>query len=116
MISPAKATPVAARNYMATKIKLLNTGAIRSSPQAQERICQFRQHDLNTCPACTFEIKSKDKMPAKLSAYDDEDSKQTFHHGRQDKAKEDKEDKANPATQEDKIRTLVHIFLYNTKQ
>ncbi|KAL5758718.1 hypothetical protein ACOSP7_021329 [Xanthoceras sorbifolium] len=44
MISPAKTTPVAARNYMATKIKLLNTGAIRSSPQAQEKICQFRQH------------------------------------------------------------------------
>ncbi|KAL5744001.1 hypothetical protein ACOSQ2_027117 [Xanthoceras sorbifolium] len=75
MISPAKTTPVSARNYMATKIKLLNTGAVRSSPQAQERICQFRQHDLNTCPACTFEIKSKDKdkMPELPSAYSDEE-------------------------------------------
>ncbi|KAL5825216.1 hypothetical protein ACOSQ3_021279 [Xanthoceras sorbifolium] len=75
MISPGKVTPIAARNYMATKIKLLNTGVIRSSPQAQQRVCQFRQHDLNTCQACTFEIKSKDKdtMPDKPSAYDDND-------------------------------------------
>ncbi|KAL5760697.1 hypothetical protein ACOSQ2_019535 [Xanthoceras sorbifolium] len=75
MISPAKTTPVSARNYMATKIKLLNTGAVRSSPQAQEKICQFRQHDLNTCPACTFDLKKqdKDKMPAGPSAYSDEE-------------------------------------------
>ncbi|KAL5856420.1 hypothetical protein ACOSQ3_003878 [Xanthoceras sorbifolium] len=76
MISPAKATPIAARNYMATKIKLLNSEAIiRSSPQAQERVCQFRQHELGTCPACTFEIKSKgkDKELDKPSAYDDKE-------------------------------------------
>ncbi|KAL5757926.1 hypothetical protein ACOSP7_020537 [Xanthoceras sorbifolium] len=75
MISPAKVTPAALRNYVATKIKLLNTGAIRSSPQAQERVCQFRQHKLNTCPACTFDTKSKDKdkEPTRPSAYSDED-------------------------------------------
>lgn len=72
IISPAKSTPMATRNYIQTKVKLLNTGVIRSSPQAQARICQFRQHDFGTCPSWTLQ-DDKAQVSAIPSVYEDDD-------------------------------------------
>lgn len=52
MTTPAKITPKAAHNYLKQKIKYLE-GQIKSSPTAQKKICEFRKHTINTCPACT---------------------------------------------------------------
>jgi hypothetical protein len=59
MISPARRSPESAKRYLKMKIDLLDTGYIQSSPQAQERICRYREHKINTCSACS---KQKDKM------------------------------------------------------
>ena len=53
MISFAKESPKAALGYLGTKINLLDKGTIKSSPYAQARICQYRQHTRDMCPACT---------------------------------------------------------------
>lgn len=53
MISPAKSTPKAAENYLRTKIELLDKGVIKSSPQAQHKICNFRGHKRGRCPSCS---------------------------------------------------------------
>lgn len=58
MISFAKESPRAAKNYLEAKIKLLDKGTIKSSPQAQMRICQYRQHTKDTCHACTSQNNS----------------------------------------------------------
>lgn len=58
MISPAKTTPRSAENYLRTKIDLLDKGVIKSSPQAQHRICQYRGHTIGRCSSCS---PSKDK-------------------------------------------------------
>ena len=53
MITSAKTTPRAAHNFMQAKMKVLEKGLIRSSPQAQARICHIRQHKRDTCPECS---------------------------------------------------------------
>lgn len=55
MIAYAGKSPAAALNYLQRKIDLLERGIIKSSPEAQKKICQFRKHDMNVCPACTFD-------------------------------------------------------------
>ncbi|GJW64383.1 hypothetical protein Tco_0116267 [Tanacetum coccineum] len=53
MISPAKITPNAARNFTQDMINFLDTGLIKSSPYAQNKICRYRQHERGTCSACS---------------------------------------------------------------
>ena len=57
MITAARTSPQAAINFMTSKIRLLDSGMIRSHPDAQKRLCRYRQHQGNRCPACTKQIK-----------------------------------------------------------
>ena len=53
MIAPARKSPDAAIKFLNSKINLLETGSVRSSPEAQYKICQYRKHPPGTCPSCS---------------------------------------------------------------
>lgn len=59
IVAPARKSPDAAINFLKSKIDLLETGYIRSSPQAQYRICKAREHTKDICPSCS---QDKSKM------------------------------------------------------
>jgi hypothetical protein len=68
MMAPAKMTPPAAERFLQAKIKMIDTGNLKSSPQAQERFCQLRKHDKGTCLICS---PQKEKDLISLSSDDD---------------------------------------------
>jgi hypothetical protein len=62
MISSAKATPPSVTRYLQSKIELIETGKIKSSPQAQDRFCQLRRHIKDTCLATLHRKLKKKKI------------------------------------------------------
>lgn len=60
MISPAKVSPPSAVKYLENKIKFLEKGIIKSSPQAQFKICRYREHTHDICPSCSKQNMSID--------------------------------------------------------
>jgi hypothetical protein len=70
MISSAKTTPPSATRYLQSKIELIETGKIKSSPQAQDRFCQLRRHIKDTCPACSPQKAKEEKNLIDLSDED----------------------------------------------
>jgi hypothetical protein len=74
MISPAKIAPPAASRFLQTKIHMIESEKIKSSPQVQDRFCQFRRQIRDTCLACSplKEKLEKDKDLINLHSSDDE--------------------------------------------
>jgi hypothetical protein len=72
MISPAKITPPAVTRFLQSKINMLDTGKIRSSPQAQEKLCQLKHHAKGTCPICAPHKEKAEKDLISLDSSDDE--------------------------------------------
>lgn len=60
MIAPAEVTPIAGKAYLQTKIRYLESGMIKSSPQAQKRFCHIQRHDRGTCTICSPQNKIKE--------------------------------------------------------
>lgn len=74
MISLARKTPVAIERYVQIKIKMFEKEIIKPRTTAQQRICYYRKHQLDTYPSCT--IKEKDNHNIKkemIVAYNSED-------------------------------------------
>jgi hypothetical protein len=59
MTAPAKMTPPAADRFLQAKITIIDSGNLKSNPQALDRFCQLRKHDKGTCPVCSLQ-KEKD--------------------------------------------------------
>ena len=53
MISFARESPGSVIQYLQAKINLLDRGNIKLSPQAQDIICQYKQHTKDIFPAFT---------------------------------------------------------------
>jgi hypothetical protein len=50
MTSSEKITPPAVDRFLQAKTKMIDSGILKSSPQALERFCHLRKHEKGTCP------------------------------------------------------------------
>lgn len=72
MMSFSMESPRSTINYLQVKIKLLDKGTIKSSPHAQSRIYQYRQHIKDIFLACTLS-KYKEKATSLNSSMNFDD-------------------------------------------